>query len=67
MNVDLEQFRPAVEALERAGRTSEVRDGVLHWTLNAKHYEAQRLFAVLDASIGKVDAPQALPDNPRNP
>jgi rubrerythrin len=47
--VDLEQFRPAVEALERAGRTSEVKDGVLHWTLNRKHYEAQELFALIDS------------------
>lgn len=48
--VELEQFRPAVEALEREGRKSEVKDGVLHWTLNAKHYQAQELFALIDGA-----------------
>lgn len=43
--VDLEQFRPAVDALFDAGRT---RTGT-GFTLNAKHYQACELYGVLDA------------------
>ncbi len=48
--LDLEQFRPAVEALERQGRRSYHKDGALHWEMTADYYTAQRLFAVLDAT-----------------
>ncbi len=48
--LDLEQFRPAVEALERQGRRSYHKDGALHWEMTADYYTAQRLIAVLDAT-----------------
>ena len=51
----LRDLEPALDAYERSGRKSEIKDGVLHWTLNARHYDAQRLRGRVDAMLAAAE------------